>query len=120
MKWDENQIRSHFYATRPAEMLVAISLPEVSNGYPLSYSDEMRLNRPPRFLNSHPRVLHINRAFGLMIPLDGDYYMRETGQMGGLQPLIAVLRLFFGSGVPVRPARQEFTFASTQVLGNCH
>jgi hypothetical protein len=40
---------------------------------------------------------------------DGDYYItgfQERSQTGGLQPLIAVLRLFFGSGIPVRPVRQ--------------
>ncbi len=37
---------------------------------------------------------------------DGDYYItgfQERSQAGGLQPLIAVLRLFFNSGIPVLP-----------------
>jgi hypothetical protein len=30
----------------------------------------------------------------------------SDGRADGLQPLIAVLRLFFSSGIPVRPVRQ--------------
>ena len=33
-------------------------------------------------------------------------FRKGVRRAGGLQPLIAVLRLFFSSGIPVRPVRQ--------------
>jgi hypothetical protein len=41
------------------------------------------------------------RRFSAMAITISDF--QEKSQTGGLQPLIAVLRLFFSSGIPVRP-----------------
>jgi hypothetical protein len=59
-------------------------------------------------------------AFGLMISATAitisQVFRKGVRWAGGLQPLIAVLRLFFSSGIPVRPVRQDNTVRGSSIM----
>ena len=47
------------------------------------------------------------KNFLLTSPFIEQVFRKGVRRAGGLQPLIAVLRLFFSSGIPIRPVRQR-------------